>query len=302
MKKVIFILSVGHSGSTLLDITLGQFSNTFSTGELKHLTWQYYRRINNLESTQKCTCGNDFDNCEVWAKVFKNLAAYRNIHIKEIPEKLSIKHLDSLSFFEDPLFKKILRFVYKWSLHFSLLPSFLFRSFFKKTNENNVRLYKSIFDDNKSLDYIIDSSKDIIRFNELRKSFDVFPIILVRDINERMKSKWVKESKRTEKQWAHYYNHLLPIIKKMDEKDYHIVSYDRFISNPKIIIEDLSKKININSEEFSKKIPMQNYHVVAGGGMRYTDEVNIILKDLNEEKHISALYKSGLDTFFVSKL
>jgi len=43
MKKIVYILSVGHSGSTLLDMLLGQFPNIFSTGELKHLTWQLYR-------------------------------------------------------------------------------------------------------------------------------------------------------------------------------------------------------------------------------------------------------------------
>ncbi|MFW5804266.1 MAG: hypothetical protein ACOCWG_03435 [bacterium] len=40
MAKLIYIISTGHSGSTLLDILLGTFNNVFSTGEFRYFTWQ----------------------------------------------------------------------------------------------------------------------------------------------------------------------------------------------------------------------------------------------------------------------
>jgi len=174
MKKVIFILSVGHSGSTLLDIMLGQFNNIFSTGELKHLTWQYYRQITNDPTTQKCTCSKSFDQCEVWSKVIDDLANFRNVDIKDVPELVPLKHFDSLFYFANLKKDKILRYIYNRNLVYKLIPQHIFTLLFKKVNENNIILYQSIYDQNPNVDYIIDSSKNIIRYNELKKQHTLF--------------------------------------------------------------------------------------------------------------------------------
>ncbi|MDZ7721966.1 MAG: hypothetical protein U5R06_03840 [candidate division KSB1 bacterium] len=303
MKKVIFILSVGHSGSTLLDISLGQFKNTFSTGELKHLTWQYYRKIENIDSVQKCTCGEYFDNCIVWSNVINDLAKYRKVEIKKTPELVPIKHFDSLSYFTDFKKDKIIRYIYKWNLFYKIIPQKLFSNYLKKSNANNKVIYDSIFSHNPMIEYIIDSSKDIIRFNELRKKIDVFPVILIRDINEVMKSKWVKESKGKVIGWQNYYNkHILSIIKHMNDKDFHIISYERFIDNSLKSIEELSTKLNIDAAEFRTDIPMNDYHIVAGNGMRYTDVVNIKKREININDLKISLSNSGLDTFFIDRI
>lgn len=226
MKKVIFILSVGHSGSTLIDISLGQFKNTFSTGELKHLTWQYYRKIENVDSVQKCTCGEYFDKCQVWANVIKDLAEYRNVDINDVPQMVPIKYFDNFSYVKDYKKDKTIRYFYKRNLKYKIIPQIVFSSFLKRINKNNICLYDSVFKNNNEIEYIIDSSKDIIRFNELRKQIEVFPIILIRDINEIMKSKWVQKSKSKVIGWQNYYNrYILPIIKNMSDQDFHILSY-----------------------------------------------------------------------------
>jgi len=303
MKKIIFILSVGHSGSTLLDIALGQFKNTFSTGELKHLTWQYYRKIENIDSVQKCTCGEYFDACKVWSKVIDDLATFRNVDIKDVPELVPIKYFDSLSYFTHFKKDKILKYIYKWNVFHKIIPEKIISYKLNKVNENNKILYQSIFNHNPNIDYIIDSSKNIIRFNELRKKMAVFPIILIRDINEVMKSKWVKASDTTIKSWLNYYNvHVLPIIEKMNEKDFHIISYEKFIDNPQKCIEDLSLKIDIDANAFSTSIPMENYHIVAGNGMRYTDEVKIKQKTLNLTELKQSLTQVGLNKFYIDRL
>src|SRR5215216_4969809 len=64
-NKVLFIAGPGRSGSTLLDLLLGQIEGFYSTGELR-LIWSRSFRENQL-----CGCGKPFRACEFWTEVVK---------------------------------------------------------------------------------------------------------------------------------------------------------------------------------------------------------------------------------------
>jgi hypothetical protein len=61
--KVVFIGSWSRSGSTLLDLMLGQMDGFFSAGELR-LLWQRGAAENQL-----CGCARPFAECDVWRRV-----------------------------------------------------------------------------------------------------------------------------------------------------------------------------------------------------------------------------------------
>ncbi len=61
--KVLFICGSGRSGSTLLDLLLGQADGVVSTGELRHV-WERGFRQNQL-----CGCGSKFRDCGFWNRV-----------------------------------------------------------------------------------------------------------------------------------------------------------------------------------------------------------------------------------------
>ena len=63
--KVIYIAGVGRSGSTLLDLTLGQLPGFFSTGTLLWI-WS-----NGLIRNDLCGCGSRFADCQVWREVLE---------------------------------------------------------------------------------------------------------------------------------------------------------------------------------------------------------------------------------------
>jgi len=69
----VFIASLGHSGSTLLDLMLGSHPRLVSLGEV-HATIARAAEKQNV-----CTCGKAADDCPVWgpvlAAVRKRLAA-----------------------------------------------------------------------------------------------------------------------------------------------------------------------------------------------------------------------------------
>lgn len=65
MYKVVFIGGSGRSGSTLLDLTLGQASSAISLGELRRI-WQ-----EGLIENRPCGCGTRFRSCPFWQEVFQ---------------------------------------------------------------------------------------------------------------------------------------------------------------------------------------------------------------------------------------
>src|SRR5262245_20545792 len=77
MTRIVFIASLGHSGSTLLDLLIAGHSRAFSIGEVKSL--RRYARLKkdktkheykiNLRGN-KCTCGAEsIWSCDFWKEV-----------------------------------------------------------------------------------------------------------------------------------------------------------------------------------------------------------------------------------------
>ena len=60
---VLFVVGSGRSGSTLLDILLGQVDGFFSTGELHSLWWA------GILEGRRCGCGLSVTACPVWRRV-----------------------------------------------------------------------------------------------------------------------------------------------------------------------------------------------------------------------------------------
>lgn len=61
--RVLYIGGVGRSGSTLLDLMLGQIPGFFAVGELKYI-W-----TRALKENQLCGCGEPFLDCPFWRQV-----------------------------------------------------------------------------------------------------------------------------------------------------------------------------------------------------------------------------------------
>jgi Sulfotransferase family len=61
--KVLYVVGLGRSGSTILSNSLGQIPNFFSGGELNFI-WRH-----NVIENRLCGCGRPFRECPVWTKV-----------------------------------------------------------------------------------------------------------------------------------------------------------------------------------------------------------------------------------------
>ena len=66
--KVIFIASLSHSGSTLLDLMLNAHPDVVSVGELKQLG--RFARFEKPGRRLRCTCGAEsLVSCDFWSRV-----------------------------------------------------------------------------------------------------------------------------------------------------------------------------------------------------------------------------------------
>jgi hypothetical protein len=70
--KVLYIMGMTRSGSTILDRILGQCKGYFSLGEAYSI-WDL-----NVLQNQRCGCGSPFNQCEVWTRIFER--AYGGIY------------------------------------------------------------------------------------------------------------------------------------------------------------------------------------------------------------------------------
>lgn len=302
-KTVIHILSMGHSGSTLIDFTLGQYSNVFSTGELKHLTWQLYREVNGFKDSQgMCTCLNEFRECSFWSPILNSISNELNISINDLPKKFKIKYFEKLSFHDRPFWIKGIRRIHELGLrneYFSVISSL----FLKKINYNNSMLYDKIFEITKK-EYIIDSSKDTIKYDVLSQNNEIFPLIIIRNIDDLIKSKHInKDFKTVKRRWLDYYNfQVKKIIEQLDNNNYHIMSFEHFLNDPYSEMKKLSKKINIDMSRFSEEFNSHDFHLVAGNPMRYNNHIIIRRKNLDLYTYNQELINSGLSNFFIDKM
>lgn len=86
--KVILICGNDRSGSTLLDLFLGQLDNFFSVGEVRHI-WDW-----GLDKNLLCGCGNKFNECDFWTKVIEEtFGSYEKIPKRKLQKLwLSVDH------------------------------------------------------------------------------------------------------------------------------------------------------------------------------------------------------------------
>ena len=64
-SKVLYVVGLGRSGSTILSNSLGQIGDCFSAGELNFI-WRH-----NVIENRLCGCGRPFRECPVWTRVME---------------------------------------------------------------------------------------------------------------------------------------------------------------------------------------------------------------------------------------
>jgi len=167
--KAIYIAGYGRSGSTLLDIYLGQHPDLVSGGELCNLlAW-----VNDKTRFQLCACGKKVEDCLVWGTVIKKIAELAKkegvslIQLEEVRRKLENRRE---------------LFLHRHSVQDRIAKGY--QEFYKKIQQE---IFSQLLHSKAGAKFVIDSSKTVAHSAARPMSlvnncgFDLRVIHLVRD-------------------------------------------------------------------------------------------------------------------------
>ncbi|MEX0918567.1 MAG: sulfotransferase [Candidatus Paceibacterota bacterium] len=239
--KVIFILSAGHSGSTLLDILLDTHRQVIGVGEIHTFK---------KDSQVRCACGKAVQECRRWAPII-NQVAVSPCGLKT-KLKTKVEHFLNLD-------------VYRYNNCPDVLID---KDAYIKTNE-------ALFDEilkREEGQIIVDSSKSIERVELLSLSDKIEPIIvhLVRDTRAVTWSYMRKYKKK-----RHYlfiwlsHNIKIELLKYRVRAPAILVGYSEIVRQPQKTIDRIIRLAGLQPQDIIGEYQTVPHHQFGGNGMRF---------------------------------
>lgn len=266
--KVIYVMGAGHSGSTLLDIILGNHPEIQSCGELK-----YNNFLNKYQENCLCTCGQKSQTCQFCNQVIDTWKYRTGIKNIKSYQRLQKKYEDTK-----------IPFNLNWS----------------KSEDFNQYLFYTLeflksLSSSSGKNIIVDSSKNPTRafYLSLIPEIELILIHLIRDgrgVSYSIMKKNPDEKKRI-KGWFLTNLQSELVSHRINAKKIR-VRYEDLISTPDIVLSKIGRMLNLNFSDISDKlingsgIPVKG-HILAGNRMRFSSD-NVVLKQSFEWKeHLS---------------
>ncbi len=283
MDKLLYIAGYGRSGSTVLDVVLGNHPDVVSAGELTYLIEDW------KAADRSCACGSPYTNCEFW---------------KELAEGVSIS-------------KKMAKIIRKIE-HRRATLSVLTDTIAAEAKEEYRRFQKSLFSYLKEAggaSIVLDSSKSAgdaaMRFYALSEiaGFDVHVLHLVRDGRATMASyvnkgsNWALEGHadppilpgvRAVGGWTLANLWTLAISKMYFRSDrYMRVRFEDLTTHPARTLEAIGAFIGIDVDMLIERVRCSDHfdvgHNVGGNRIRHNQSIQLRQKSGSERQPWSNL-------------
>jgi Sulfotransferase family len=238
--KVVFIASLSHSGSTLLDLMLNAHPNVVSVGELKQLG--RFARFEKPGRRLRCTCGaKSLFDCDFWGRVSALTEAVVGRTIRD----LNVENYDDLESFE----------------------------------RDNVAVFRAIAEVS-GKNYVVDSSKQVERLERLMAidALEVIPIFLLRDPKGQMCSaqkrpigfvKLIENYVRTNRRIYHL----------LRNRPHAVVHYEELVREPEATLQSLMHQLGLAFDQSQMQWASHVRHNVGGNGMRRRDTSELKLDE-----------------------
>jgi len=284
--RVLYIMGSGRSGSTVLDIALGNHSKIESYGELINMT-------GSIMNNENCACGEKGCDCPFWKKVWEKWREKTGM------DNFS-EYTDLQSKFEHYRLRNWFRLIRERKY-----PSIQFETYAKHT----LSLFESIREvSGKKI--IVDSSKNPLRAFALSQvpGLDVRLVHLVRDgrgVAWSLKKSYKKNVEsglqkdissrpvwRTAAFWI-FINVLSNWVRQQIQADKSIrVRYEDFIMSPDEVLKNIGNLLQCDLSEvadvINNKSELSIGHTIAGNRLRMHRKLNLRL-DEEWKKNMSSL-------------
>ena len=238
--KAIFIASLSHSGSTLLDLMLNAHPNMVSVGELKQLG--RFARQEKSGRRLRCTCGAEsLWACDFWSKV----SAHTEESIGRTIGELNVEDYDEVKSFD----------------------------------RDNSALLQAITEVS-GKDYVVDSSKQVERLERLmaNSALEIIPIFLLRDPKGQMCSarkrptgfvRMIENYVRTNRRIYHL----------VRNRPHAVIHYEGLVKHPEPTLQSLMQQLGLSFDSRQLEWASQIRHNVGGNGMRRRDKSELKLDE-----------------------
>lgn len=260
--KIAYIVGLGRSGSTLLDLMLNAHSRTTTVGEVKKLkSYAAARRKvrrkqrGHLTSGNRCTCqAETIWQCEFWSQVNRILEEKHGMNLLD----LNIQSKDEERFRHD---NKIL---------------------FHALGEAS------------GAEVVVDSSKSLRRLFRLINvpGLEVYPIQIVRNPWGRSNSVR-KDRSRVYTAAIHYSYDCIRTYLSLAAKPHKMVRYEELVSEPRQQLQDLMHYMGLEFEEGQLDWANQESHNIAGNRMRRGQDSTLKL-DTSWRYELTPMQKAGI--------
>lgn len=273
--QIIYIAGYGRSGSTLLDILLGNHPYTIGTGELGNL----FEAFN--DNCSCCSCGKSYRECEVWSKVIGE--AYPGVNAgllsshREIQQK--VERWNSF-----PFLSKFIPSLSCYCKRYCFVMDSLFSAICKISGKN----------------VIVDSSKSAYAYSwrafALSRfcQYDVKLVHLVRDGRSVMLSKMKGNNKKMRKGlsakepfaayralagWivANFFSVITRFL--LPKGSYCLIKYEDLVTRPREVLHSLDRFTQLDMGALKNKIKNNDTfsvgHLIAGNRITQKKQIRL---------------------------
>lgn len=248
-STVLYIVSDVRSGSTLLENVISKSDEVISVGELHHLDSHLHKGKWGSSWSWKCSCGESFDSCRFWTKVFEHMNIFDFDDIKNTEVQSEKKSTEDEKLKQDTTIK--------------LLD----------------RIYTSVFD-TAGVKVVVDSSKTPIQGKAIyeNSSFNVKILYLKRDLRAVVisKNKWSvkfydKSMNLYKLLWSSYKHRVncKKFLREVKSKDLYTLNYEDMVCDLQSNLDSISSFVGFNTFKVPEYTGLDNDHTIGGTPGRF---------------------------------
>lgn len=268
---LVYILSTGRSGSTLLDLLLGSHSDLWTLGELDVLRHELYQK------NRPCGCGKPMLECPFWKRVIPNLPLESPVNVDYFRETYSTGRVLRLHHLPD---------LFRQSVHHKRTPE---ADLYAETNAELLTTIKNAAEEyrGQKIQHLVDASKDVYRLFWLQRSpkFDLRILHLTKDprgfVYSNLKDDPPNPLRKTIRMAGRWLvqNGLMRYVGRNAQGSYRLLRYEDLARQPRATLNEIQKWLGIGREpERQSDIRETENHAVSGNDMRWRED-DIYLDD-----------------------
>ena len=277
--NLVYLLSNGRSGSTLLELLLNAHPAAWTVGELHVLPSEVEMK------PRPCGCGLQYGRCGFWREVLEKTGP--------LTSRYDVDH------FVPGGSGKAVRWPELPSMLFDTAPSAAIQAY----ADNNARLFRAILEvartrSHKDVTHLVDASKSSYRLSWLLRSkrFNIKTIHIVKDprafIHSMTKSdqqtRW-RQTPRYIGKWV-FENALMEWITRRSGPDsWRTVTYEKLATSPTEVTRELFDWLGLEPLDVTGAFREAENHAVGGNPMRW--ESRGVALDTAWKQRLPAVYK-----------